>query len=38
MIIEIEGGLRLLVADDGAVELAAHMINSLAQLQKGGCK
>lgn len=38
MIIELDGGLRLLVADDGAVELAARMINSLAQLQKGGRK
>lgn len=29
MVIELSGGLRLLVADDSAVELAAKFINSL---------
>ena len=38
MIIELDGGLRLLIADDGAVELAAQLINALVQLQKGGRK
>jgi len=39
MVIELEGGLRLLVADDAAVELAAQLINSLAsgpRRRKGG--
>jgi len=35
MIIELEGGLRLLVADDSAVELAAQLINAL---REGGRK
>ena len=34
MVIELEGGLRLLVADDAAVELAAQLINAL---QSCGC-
>ena len=40
MVIELEGGLRLLVADDGAVELAARLINALrgARRGKGGCR
>ena len=47
LVIEVEGGLRLLVADDDAVELAAKLLNSLgsrAQLSqrarrgKGGRK
>jgi hypothetical protein len=33
MIIELDGGLRLLGADDSSVELAAQLINSL---RKGG--
>jgi|TARA_R110000822_G_scaffold285871_1_gene407215 hypothetical protein len=33
MVIELEGGLRLLVADDSAVELAAQLISAL---RKGG--
>ena len=39
MVIELEGGLRLLVADDAAVELAAQLINPLAsgsRRRKGG--
>ena len=39
MVIELEGGLRLLVADDAAVELAAQLINLLAsgsRRRKGG--
>lgn len=35
MVIELAGGLRLLVADDSAVELAAQLINAL---RKGGCR
>jgi hypothetical protein len=31
MVIEVEGGLRLLVADDDAVELAAQLLHSLAE-------
>ena len=43
MVIEVEEGLRLLVADDAAVELAARLLNSLAELSedrvsKGGRK
>jgi len=47
MVIELEGGLRLLrllVADDGAVELAARLINALRGARpvtrpgKGGCR
>ena len=39
MVIELEGGLRLLVADDSAVELAAKFINFLrrAGQEQGGC-
>ncbi len=33
MVIELEGGLRLLIADDSAVELAAQLINAI---RKGG--
>jgi hypothetical protein len=29
MVIEVEGGLRLLVADEGSVALAAQLLNSL---------
>ena len=44
MVIEVEGGLRLLVADEQAVELAAQLLNALAELsrrprcRKGGKK
>jgi hypothetical protein len=41
MVIELSGGLRLLVADDSAVELAADFINFLHgpdQNQRGGEK
>ena len=31
MIVELEGGLRLLVADESAVELAAQLINALRE-------
>ena len=31
MVIELSGGLRLLVADDSAVELAAQLINALRE-------
>ena len=37
MVIELSGGLRLLVADDAAVELAAKFINYLHRpAQRGG--
>jgi len=36
MIVELEGGLRLLVGDDQSVELAAALINSLWELEAGG--
>ena len=39
MVIEVEGGLRLLVADDASVELAAKLLNALGRLSapaKGG--
>ena len=35
MIIELEGGLRLLVADDQAVELAAKLLHALTDLERG---
>lgn len=39
MVIELSGGLRLLVADDSAVELAAKFINYLrGPAQRGGQK
>jgi len=31
MVIEVEGGLRLLVADDESVELAARLLNALVR-------
>ena len=31
MVIEVEGGLRLLVADDESVELAARLLNALGR-------
>ena len=36
MIVEMEGGLRLLVSDDQSVALAAEFINCLWRLQSGG--
>ena len=36
MIVEMEGGLRLLVSDDQSVTLAAEFINCLWRLQAGG--
>jgi len=36
MVIELSGGLRLLVADDSAVEVAADFINFLRQAGQGG--
>ncbi len=38
MIIELEGGVRLLLADRGAIELAAELLASLQQRGKGGRK
>ena len=35
LVIELADGLRLIVADDPAVELAAQLINAL---RKGGCR
>ena len=40
MVIEVEGGLRLLVADEGSVALAAQLLNGLRgaapRTRKGG--
>lgn len=36
MVIELSGGLRLLVADDSAVELAAEFVNHLLRVGQGG--
>ena len=36
MVIELSGGLRLLVADDSAVELAVKFINFLRRPGQGG--
>ncbi len=41
MVIELSGGLRLIVADDSAVETAAEFINFLrgpGQKQRGGAR
>ncbi len=41
MVIELSGGLRLIVADDSAVETAAKFINFLrgpGQKQRGGAR
>ena len=38
MIIELEGGVRLLAADIRGVELAAQLINSLWALEEGGAR
>lgn len=40
MVIEVEGGLRLVVADDESVELAAQLLNALSRGggRKGGRK
>ena len=41
MVIEMEGGLRLLVADEASVELAAKLLNALGRRSapaKGGRK
>jgi hypothetical protein len=35
MVIELSGGLRLLVADDAAVELAAEFVNHLLRAGRG---
>lgn len=32
LVVEVEGGLRLLVADDASVELAAQLLNALVRL------
>ena len=36
MVIELEGGLRLLLADEGAIPLAARLLDALADHRKGG--
>lgn len=36
MVIELEGGLRLLLADEGAIPLAARLLDALADNRKGG--
>lgn len=38
MVIELSGGLRLLVSDDSAVELAAKFVNYLRQPDRRGGK
>lgn len=40
MVIELEGGLRLIVSDDKSVELAAQLLNFLSRngCRKGGRK
>lgn len=36
MVIELEGGLRLLLADEEAIPLAARLLDALADHRKGG--
>ena len=36
IVIELEGGLRLLLADEGAIPLAARLLDALAARRKGG--
>ena len=36
MVIELEGGLRLLLADEEAIPLAASLLDALAANRKGG--
>lgn len=36
MVIELEGGLRLLLADEEAIPLAARLLDALADNRKGG--
>jgi hypothetical protein len=36
MVIELEGGLRLRLADEGAVPLTARLLDALAARRKGG--
>jgi len=36
MVIELEGGLRMLLADEGAIPLAAALLEELARHRKGG--
>ena len=38
MVIELEGGLRLLLADEEAIPLAARLLDALARDRKGGRK
>ena len=38
MVIELEGGLRLLLADECAIPLAARLLDALARDRKGGRK
>jgi hypothetical protein len=36
LVIELEGGLRLLLADEEAIPLAAGLLDALAGIRKGG--
>ena len=36
MVIELEGGLRMLLADESAIPLAARLLDALAAQRKGG--
>ena len=36
MVIELEGGLRLLLADERVIPLAARLLDALAEKRKGG--
>lgn len=38
MVIELEGGLRLVLADEEAIPLAAALLDCLAAERKGGRK
>lgn len=38
MVIEIEGGVRLVLADEEAIPLAAALLDCLAESRKGGRK
>jgi len=38
MVIELEGGLRLVLADETAIPLAAELLDCLASRRKGGRK
>jgi hypothetical protein len=38
MIIELEGGVRLLVADEAAIPLAGDLLDYLQRLREGGAR